>query len=251
MKILFLLLILFLTACSTTGTVTTTPPAPKYEMLLTGTVDGNAINGTGLGTNASSHSMTIQSAIAVNYFTMDSCHRSIQFTDVIKVPWYDWSGDNKSFSWTYAMAPTIEDNGNCILRFCAFSKTVGSPPVSCAVVDFKNAKFQLPGTNICNGAAGATTGTAMCQSKVGLIERYQFGGPVVIAPQVIDPTGKTAPYWIATQCVGKFIDTNQSLFEYTVPTNECTIEFMEKVPPFRRAKLTVFPYDTAIYPGGS
>lgn len=252
-KLIVLLNLLFLSACASTGTSTTTAPPPKYELLLNGTIDGNTFQGTGLGSAAQNHAMTISSPIAVNYFTMQSCHRSIQFVDVITEPWYTWITGPKtsSFSWTYSEATTIEDTGDCILRFCAFSKTVGSPPVACAIVDFKSAKYTLPGVNICNGAVGGTTGTAMCHTQVGLIERFQFSGPVVVAPQVTDPTGKTAPYWIKDQCQGKFIDANQSLYEYSVPENECSVIFMEKVAPFRRAKLTVIPYDTAIYPGGS
>ena len=123
--------------------------------------------------------------------------------------------------------------------------------MACAIVDFKSSKYQLPGTNICNGSNGATSGTALCHTQVGLLERFKFAAPVIVAPQVADPAGKAAPYWIKDQCQGKFIDDAQTLFEYKVPSNECSIIFMEKVKPFRRAKLTVIPYDQAQYPGGN
>lgn len=249
MRFSFLLLI-FIAGCATSS-----PPAtssqPKYELMLSGSIDGVPFNGIGVGSSAPHHDMVIQSAIAVNYFTMQSCHRSIQFVDVIKVPWYDWSDDSKSFTWTYDEAPTIETSGDCILRFCAYSKTVGSAPVACAVVDFKNDKYSLPAENICNGADGQTTGTSICHTMTGLIERVKFKGPVVIAPQIVDPTGKSAPYWINGQCVGKFLDVEQTLFEYQMPSDECVIIFLEKALPHRRAKLTAIPYSTAIYPGGS
>jgi hypothetical protein len=220
--------------------------------MLSGLIDGASFQGIGVGSSDRHHDLVIKSAIAVNYFTLQSCHRSIQFADVIKVNWYDWSNDNKSFSWAYDESPTIEDSGDCILRFCAFSKTVGSPPVACAIVDFKNEKYSLPSENICNGALNAkATGTSICHTQTGLIERMRFQSPVVTAPQVSDPAGKTAPYWIKNQCLGKFLDQNQTLFEYQVPENECVLIFMEKAQPHRRAKLTVIPYDTAQYPGGS
>jgi hypothetical protein len=217
-------------------------------LTLGGSVDGNPYQGISVGSSTAHHDIVITSAISVNYFTVQSCHRSIQFADVINVGWFN---NGKSFSWSYDQAPTIEDSGDCILRFCAFSKTVGSPPVACSIVDFKSSKYQLPGENICNGADGYTTGTALCHTQVGLLERFRFDGPVIIAPQVVDPTGKTAPYWITNQCQGKFLDSENTLFEYQVPENECSVIFMERAAPHRRAKLTVIPYDLSQYPGGS
>lgn len=256
MSVMFLFLIaislLLPSGCASTGTTTTVAPLPKYKLLLSGTMDGIPFQGVGVGSADKSHTMTIESPIAVNYFTMQSCHRSLQFVDVIEVDWYDWSKDNKSFTWTYAEAPTIEDTGDCILRFCAFSKSVGSPPVSCAIIDYRNPKYSLPSKDICDGEVGNALGTAMCHTQIGLIERMKFAGPVIVAPQVVDPTGKTAPYWINDQCQGKFLDADQTLFEYRVPSNECVVIFMEKAQPHRKAKLTVIPYDTAQYPlGGS
>lgn len=243
---------LFFAACASTGTVSTAPVTPKYQLNLNGTIDGKEFQKVFVGSSASHHDIQIISAIPVNWFTVASCHRALQFSDVIpKDPWYKWGSDSKSFTWPYDESPTIEDSGDCLLRFCAFSKVVGAPPVACAIVDFKSSKYQLPGENICNGADGSTLGTALCHTQVGLLERFRFKGPVVVAPQKTDPAAKTAPYWITNQCLGKFLDDEQTLFEYQVPSNECVIIFMEKAPPFRKAKLTVIPYDQAQYPGGS
>lgn len=238
--------LLFL-GCATTQAPQTIA-SPKYQLTLSGSVDGAEYHGIAVGSAASHHDIVISSAITVNYFTVQSCHRSIQFTDVIDIGWFD---QDKSFTWSYNEAPTIEDTGDCLLRFCAFSKTVGSPPVACSIVDFKSSKYTLPSKNICNGSAGEAYGTALCHTQVGLLERIQFKGPVVVAPKVIDPAGKNAPYWITDQCEGKFLDQAQTLFEYQMPEKECVLIFMEKVTPFRRAKLTVIPYDQAIYHGGS
>lgn len=248
---------LLFTACASVAPSSSNAPPIKYQLLLSGTIDGSAFKGTGVGSTAKHHSITIQSAIAVDYFTVQTCHRANQFNGVIPPdPWWSWGTDNKSFTWNYDESISIEDSGDCILRFCAFSKVVGSPPVSCAIVDFKSPRYTLPGKNICNGAvcngsSCPTSGTAMCHTQVGLLERFQFDGPVVVAPQVKDPTGNSAPYWIKNQCQGKFLDENQTLFEYQMPENECTIVFMEKVAPFRRAKLTVIPYDLPKYSGGN
>lgn len=246
----FVVGVLILGGCAT-GAPSAPAPAAKYQLLLTGTIDGYPFQGVGVGSAAPSHSMMVQSNVAVDYFTVQSCHRSVQFNNIIQMPWYSWitNGSTVGFTWTYTQAPTIEDNGDCILRFCAFSNTVGAAPVSCAIVDFKSPRYQLPGTNICNGVVGDTTGTAICHTQVGLIERFQFPGPVVAAPQVTDPTGKAAPYWINGQCQGKFLDAASTLWEYTVPENECNAIFMEVAKPHRRAKLTVIPYDIPKYGG--
>lgn len=253
--IVFILLLCVLLECLL-GCATqqsSAPPAPpvRRELILTGTIDGAKFEGVGIGSPATTHSMNVQSPVAVNYFTVQSCHRSVQFTDIIKVPWYAWHTDSKGFDWTYDEAPTIEDGGDCILRFCAFSKQVGAPPSACAIIDFHSNKYVLPGENICNGVHGPASGTAICHTQTGLKERFRFKGPVVIAPQQVDPIGKNAPYWISGQCVGKFIDKEQTLWEYTVPSDECVVIFMETDKPHRRAKLTVIPFNTPVYYGGN
>lgn len=249
-KIVGALVPLLFIGCTTTAP-TPVVASPKYELLLTGTIDGNPFQGVGVGSQLPSHTMQIQSAIAVDYFTVQTCHRSVQFNGVIPPdPWWQWGSDNKSFTWNYSEAPTIEDTGDCILRFCAFSKVVSSPPVACAIVDFKASKYILPSENICNGSDGQASGTAICHTQVGLLERMRFTGSTLVDPQAIDPTGKTAPYWITGQCQGKFLDPNQTLFEYQVPENECSVIFMEKTAPYRRAKLTVIPYDLPQYQTG-
>jgi hypothetical protein len=228
------------------ATIAPPPPSqvPKYQLTLTGTIDQAPFQGTGVGSAASHHDITISSSVTVNYFTVQSCHRSLQFKDVIDVGWFN---NNKSYAWSYDEAPTIEDTGDCILRFCAFSATVGSPPVACAVVDFNSSRYTLPLENICNGADVQASGTAICHTQVGLLERVRFKSPVVVAPDVQDPTGKTPPYWISGQCAGTFIDAAQTLWEYQIPNQECVVIFMEQAKPHRRAKLTVVPYTDTQY----
>lgn len=240
------LVALFFAGCQTAQPSSAASAQARYQLLLGGSVDGKPYSGIAIGSAARHHEMVITSAVSVNYFTVQSCHRSVQFSDVIDIGWFD---SNKSFAWSYDEAPTIEDTGDCLLRFCAFSKTVGSPPVACSVVDFKSVKYQLPSENICNGADGMALGTSLCTTQVGLLERMRFKGPVVVAPQTVSADGKSS-YWITGQCQGKFLDDAQTLFEYQVPPAECTVIFMEKAPPYRRAKLTVLPYDQAKYNGG-
>lgn len=242
-KSLLSLSLLLLNACA--GAPVTSPaPAPRYQLTLSGNVDGIQYQGTAVGSSVSEHSITIESDVDVNYFTVQSCHRSLQFSDVIQSGWFK---KNRAYAWVYKEAPTIEDTGDCLLRFCAFSKAVGSAPSSCAIVDFHSPKYTLPGENICNGADGNTSGTAMCHTQVGLLERFRFKVPVVVAPQVQDD--KSGPYWIKDQCQGHFLDESQTLWEYSMPPRECVVIFMERDKPHRRAKLTAIPYDIAHYIG--
>lgn len=221
---------------------------PKQELTLSGTIDGNPFVGIAVGGPGPVHDFVIKSASAVNLFVIKSCHRSEKIQDFIKDGWLDPT----SARWHYQEAPTIEDTGDCMVRMCAFSKEVGAAPSACAVVDFKSSSYTLPALNICNGLTGQTSGTALCHTQTGLLERFQFQAPVVTAPAQTDLSdpNNPVPLKIAGQCDGKFLDDQQTLFEYTVPNQECVIVFMERAKPHRKAKLTVIPYDVPKYSGG-
>jgi hypothetical protein len=248
----FIYCLYFVSGCSTTGVQGTAEPKPRYELTLTGTLDGAPFQGIAVGSSNTSHSIQITSSVDINLFTAKTCHRSMKFEDVIQT---NWITPKRSYSWSYAEAPTIEDTGNCLIKICAFSKEVGAEPSSCAMMDFKSDRYVLPGENICNGELGATTGTAICHTQVGLIERYRFKTPVMVAPNVVDstvtlaPNTKATPSLIKNQCDGKFLDDNQTLFEYRVPASDCEVIFMERALPHREAKLTVIPYDMPQYSG--
>ena len=247
MKFAVGLISLFLISCASLPnlpflTEAIPPSNLQHQLILRGKIDGIPFVGTGIGSDAKRHELLVTSPVTVNYFTMQSCHRSEQFPDFIEKGWFD---KKKTKLIIYEEAPQIEDTGDCILRLCAFSRELGAPPAACAVIDFKSPKYTLPGENICNGAVEKTTGTSICHTQVGLIERFRFPVPVVTAPSTT-PDGVL----IKGQCQGKFIDTQNTLWEYRIPKEECTIIFMERAKPHRRAKLTVIPYDVPAYYGG-
>ena len=252
MKRILLLGLLGLAGCATTGGPVSAPtPPPRQELILSGSIDGVDFTGVGIGSAAKNHNIVITSPVDVNYFQLQSCHRSEQYPDFITTGWFN---NNHSKQVSYNEADTIEDTGDCIVRFCAFSKTVGAPPAACGMLDFHNPKYVLPGENICNGVNGNFTGTAFCHTQIGLIERIKFPVPVQVAPQITPPANdplNRVPYWITNQCVGKFIDSQQTLWQYQMPSQECVVIFDEIEKPHRRAKLTVVPYDTPVYYGGS
>lgn len=223
--------------CSAVPATSAPTANPIYQLVLGGSLDGVAFSGTAIGSSVPSHVISISSNVDVNMFTAQTCHRSLSFPDVIS---QGWITKNRTYKWSYKESPGIEDTGDCILRLCAYSKTVGALPVSCAAIDFKAGRYILPGENICNGADGITTGTATCHSLMGLTERVKFPIPVTVA------AGN-----LPNQCLGSFIDTpTNSIWEYQIPKNECVVIFMEIGKPHRRSKLTVIPYDTPSYLGG-
>jgi len=235
----------------TTAPANNAPPAnPNYELTLSGTLDGAAFTGIAMGSKASQHTITIQSRNDVNYFIAQTCHRFDKREDVIS---QGWIRETQSWSYTFNQSPTLEDTGDCPMRICVYSKTVGAPPVQCAVIDFMNDKYQLQAQNICNGQAPINHGKSLCHTKSGLVERMIFKSPVVIPdpepmPQGGDPN-KT--YLIPNQCDGKFIDKNNTVWQYVMPENECYIIFADMKAPHPRAKLTVIPYDKPLYSGGN
>jgi hypothetical protein len=239
-----------LPGCASTGTPA--PAAtPKYELTLSGTLDGINFQGVALGAAGQKHVITIASKNEVHYFIAKTCHRSEKHEDVIS---QGWIKETKSWSYQFSEAPTIEDTGDCPLRICVYSTTVGAPPVQCAVIDFTNPKYQLLGENICNGADGDSHGKNICHTQVGLVERVRFKETVVVADPLPPPTGATDPtlkYLIKDQCDGKFIDDANTIFQYVMPENECYVVFAQKALPHLRSKLTVIPYDLPLYSGGN
>lgn len=254
-KILVILSLLLLSACATTGTSTSAPAAtPKYELTLNGNLDGQDFQGIAIGSDAADHSVTVTSANKVNYFIAQSCHRSEKHEDVITQGWFN---SNKTYTWNFHLSATIEDTGDCPIRLCMYSTTVGALPVQCAVIDFKNKKYTMPSENICNGAdfgPNSSLGKMLCHTHVGLIERVRFSEPMMVAPPLPPPEGATdasAKYLIKDQCDGKFIDDKKTIFQYVMPENECYQIFDTVAKPHRRSKLTAIPYDLPQYSGGN
>lgn len=246
---LFFLTLICLPACQSTGTGTATSSTQaKYELTLAASIDGTDFQGFALGGPGPTHQITIKSADNVSYFIGQTCHRFDKHEDVVS---QGWIAKRKSWTYNYTFAPTIEDTGDCPLRICQYSKTVGTPAVQCGLIDFKNPKYSLPFENICNGLDGQTTGKAVCHNKVGLVQRVRFKEPVVVADPLPTPDGQdpSLTFLIPNQCSGQFIDQAQTTWQYTVPKTECYVIFAQMAKPHARAKLTVVPYDLPLYTG--
>lgn len=248
-RLLLVISCLLVTACASTGSVTSATPPPTYELTLPGVIDGAPFTGVAMASESKNHSITIASKYDVNYFIAKSCHRSEKHEDVID---QGWISGTKSWTWIYSESPTIEDTGDCPMRVCVYSKTVGAPPVQCAVIDNRNSRYTLQIENICNGLDVPNQGKSICHTQVGLMERIRFTEPVFVAPPQLPPAGATdqTPYAILNQCQGKFIDTRQMLFQYIMPSTECYLIFDTVAAPHKRAKITVIPYDLPQYTGG-
>lgn len=222
MKTVLYSVLILLTGCaglSTNSANTTT----VYEADLYGSVDGYAFDGVFVAPEAKTHTFVIQSKTDVNVMTIQSCHRYLHFEDVIKTGWFR---PNRGFQTSLEVAPGIEDTGYCVIRLSAYTKQVGAGEAY-GIGLFKNEMFNLPATNICNGAEGQTSGSSVCQSMYGLVERIKFPGQVVMARPLADGSGT-----IPNQCQGRMIDA--STFEYTMPNGECIIAFGEVAKPHRK-----------------
>lgn len=218
--------LLFMIGCTGTSP-TVTPPSVVYEADLYGTVDGQPFTGVFVGSAGSSHSFSIQSKTDVNVMTIQSCHRFMHFEDVIQTGWFQ---PNRGFTTSYDDAPGIEDTGYCVVRLGAFTKqVVNGVPVgqAYAIGLFHSAKYALPGENICNGADGGTTGSSICQTMNGLIERLRFKGQVITARPKPDGSGL-----VPQMCAVHQVDSNT--WEYTMPVGECVVEFGEVAAPQRK-----------------
>lgn len=235
-----------LSGCATSSTSSAPAAQPQYELTLKLNLDGVDSHGIAMASAARDHTIKITSRYDINYFIAQTCHRWEKKEDIIDQGWFP---DTKMWSYGYSAAPTIEDTGDCPMRVCVYSKTVGAPPVECAVVDNMNARYTLEAQNICNGSFPWNHGKSICHTKAGLIERVKFKEPVFTADPLPVPQGGDVnqKYFIKNQCVGKFID--DLTWEYYVPENECYIIFDTVAVPHRRAKLTVIPFDLPLYSG--
>lgn len=213
---------LFFLGCTAGQSILTPePPAVVYDLDLSGTIDGVTWDGIAVGSASQYHDIKIESKTDVNYMRIVSCHRFEQYEDVIQTGWFH---RNRGFEYQYNESPGIEDTGFCVLRLQAFTKELDSndQPVGSAfgLMLFHNAKFALPGENICNGVDGGTTGTSICKSMSGLVERLKFKSQVVQA---------NAPADGPKPCQGKFIDGQT--WEYQMPLGECVAIFMTTAKP--------------------
>ena len=201
-------------------------------------MDGYDFQGVFVGSSGESHTFLINSKTDVNVMTIQSCHRYLHFEDVIQTGWFK---ANRGFQTSYTDAPGIEDTGYCVVRLGAFSKQVGAGEAY-GIGIFHSSQFNLPATNICNGASGQAEGTSICQSMAGLTERLRFTGQVITAKPSPDGSGI-----IPNMCKGKFIDA--TTFEYTVPTGECIIAFAEVAKPHRKYIHLARGFSKTIYRG--
>lgn len=213
---------LFFASCAGVGVTSGPSTSVIYEADLFGSVDGIPFQGVFVGQSQPSHTFVIQSKTDVNVMTIQSCHRYLHFEDVIKTGWFR---ANRGFQTSFDAAPEIETTGYCVIRLAAYSKQVGAGEAY-GIGIFKNEKFDLPAINICNGAEGQTSGSSVCQTMAGLVERLKFPGQVVTARPLPDGSGL-----IPQMCKGKLIDA--TTFEYEMPQGECIIAFGEVAKPHR------------------
>jgi len=230
-------------ACTGSGiALPSQAPAPIYALDLSGQIDGVAWDGLSIGSSAPTHDITIVSKTDVNEFRVISCHRFLKFEDVIQTGWFR---PNRGYEFTLSLAPGIEDTGQCPIRLQAYSKQLdkdGNPVGSAfGILIFKNSHYTLPAENICNGADGGSTGTSVCQSMAGLVERVKFSEQVIAANPANIPDGMPKP------CQGKFIDAET--FEYVMPTGECAIEFASTKAPHRFALHFAYGFNKIFYRG--
>lgn len=213
-------------------------------MDLGGTLDGQPWDGVAVGSAATSHTIDIVSKTDVNFFRIISCHRYEMFEDVIRTGWFR---PNRGYEYKYTQSPGIEDTGFCVLRLQAFSKAVDSngAPIGSAfgLMLFHNGQFKLAAENICNGDDGQSTGTTICQSMNGLVQRLRFKTQVVTAP----PAPDSATYPKA--CVGHFIDAYT--WEYAMPLGECVVVFGTTAQPQQFAIHLAYGFSNSQYRGGN
>ncbi len=167
-------LLLFLQSCSAMSMATApsnpqnqTDPDRVYKMDLELTVNGISGNGMMVVPNATVYEIEARAPGSVEILTMQTCHREIVMNR---------SGERVRLR----LEPTeIERSGYCPVTISAFSPKFR---YAGGFIDPQASDASLTASLICNGAASASAGVSVCQSRTGLAQKIVFESEVQVGP---------------------------------------------------------------------
>lgn len=224
------ILVYVLTGCSSVKQKKTDDAVYMYDM--TGAVNGTVFNGVGVIPYAPSYEMEVSSLVNIDLITISSCHRDFHQESAIQT---NWLQPKRSFKYVYKPTQGIENDGSCLVRMGAYTKTGGQ--AAWAVLDFQTPDATLPALNMCNGETQRSAGVSICQSRAGLIQRMAFSNPVEIS-QKADPRCRMNP-----------VDERYTIWEAPLAAGECVIIFGEIAKPHRQHRHTTVSYTDIIIRG--
>jgi hypothetical protein len=200
-------------------------PDTLYRKDMTLTVNGRPYVGVGVVPNAKSYDISLESQEDVNLMTLNSCHRDLQFSDVITSGWFK---PRRGYRFTFA-PNKIESEPGCQLRIGGYNKEKGQH--SWGLLVFENPLHKLDAILTCNGDADIRRdGDSICQTLKGLLQQITFEKPVKIAASKIP-----------TRCT---IDESKDglTWRFKMQRDECTYVFQD-IETKELHALKTFGYD--------
>lgn len=215
--------------CSTISPVTSAPSGVIYQYDLIGTVNGYAFSGVGvIPYSPTGYDMKIMSKVNVDMLTIQTCSQDFSAQSAIELGWFQ-SKKGYEYKWTQN---DIEKSGSCVVRLGAYNK----PDVTQSAwgfLDFEDPSITMPALITCNGSQVYANGVSVCHNKIGLLGAIKF-----TSEMKWDSNGKCA-----------LTTTDNMLFTYSMPSNECSIRFMETHSPNRMHRMTLVPYNSTMIRG--
>lgn len=163
-----------------------------YKRDLKFTVNGQAIDGSGVVDENSQYEIQLASKDTVAMLLIRSCHREQTFEKVgCQSSGLFGLGSKTCFKYSYSPVSDIETNRVCPLRLEAYDSEDGKH--GWGLLDFRSDKFQVPFRLSCNGVVSDERGVATCQGRVEAVQRISFSEPIRFAespncekPQKVD-----------------------------------------------------------------
>lgn len=210
-----LLPLLFIAGCGT-GPLQQLNAELFYKRDMQVCMDGSCAEGVLVVPQGARHDFEVTARADMALYTFDSCHREVAIEKMPRTV----KG--------YFTPRGIESRDPCTVEFGGFDAKGGRH--SWAFVDFQSAAMALPYLLQCNGEDVQSAGVGICQSRSGMIQRVEFGMPVVAVPQPGCP---------------ELAQNGPSAFEFKIPTGQCSYVF-EELHGARRARLTTLGYESVL-----
>lgn len=173
---IFIIYFIAITGCTSNTLDTKT----VYRKDMNISVNGYSFVGLGIVPRSTSYKVRIESLEDVNLLTLNSCHRDLQFPDVITSGWFK---SRRGYEFTFP-PNKIEGEPGCPLRVGGYNREKGQH--SWGLIVFEHPDHRLNAFLTCNGAPDTEyDGDSGCQTLVGLIQQISFAKPVRLAGQSI------------------------------------------------------------------
>lgn len=162
----------------------------------------NNVKGAGTIPFAERYTFDITAPADMDLLSITTCHREF----------YD---QPKAKTYSYAYTPLVEKNRFCPVYFSAYNR---EGRTSFGMVLPEDPKRTQKATLQCNGKINSPVGTAVCESKAGLITILTFPAGMKTLPPVTGPSTRTEPCPPMAEGI-------RQVYEFHHPARECIYRF--------------------------